>query len=142
MGPFFALGHLAGLEPWVIQRLWIGTVSVAAFTGIVLLADRLGIGSPWSRIAAGLGYAASPAALTLIGGLSSEFLPAAMAPWILVPLVRAAQGGGQARAVGGGYGGVRAGARGGGVFGTAAYGGGRVRAAARSAVAVACCGGI
>ena len=96
MGPFFALGHLAGLEPWVIQRLWIGTVSVAAFTGVVLLADRLGIGSPWSRIAAGLGYAASPAALTLIGGLSSEFLPAAMAPWILVPLVGAAQGIGQA----------------------------------------------
>ena len=112
MGPFFALGHLAGLQPWVIQRLWMGTVGTAAFLGIVLLAGRLGIGSPWSRIVAGLGYAASPAALTLIGGLSSEFLPAAMAPWILLPLVRAAQGGG------------------------------RVRAAARSAVAVACCGGI
>src|SRR6516225_8993853 len=129
MGPFFALGHLAGLEPWVIQRLWIGTVSVAAFTGVVLLADRLGIGSPWSRIAAGLGYAASPAALTLIGGLSSEFLPAAMAPWILVPLVRAAQrggertvgrGGGPANAVGGGEGQARA----------AGQGSGRVRAAA------------
>ena len=112
MGPFFALGRLAGLEPWVIQRLWIGTVSAAAFGGLELLAGRLGIGSPWSRIAAGFGYAASPAALTLIGGLSSEFLPAAMLPWILVPLVRAAQGGP------------------------------RVRAAARSAVAVACCGGI
>jgi len=112
MGPYFALGHLAGLEPWLIQRLWIGTVSTAAFLGVVLLSGRLGIGSPWSRIAAGLGYAASPAALTLIGGLSSEFLPAAMAPWILLPLVRAAQGGG------------------------------RVRPAARSAVAVACCGGI
>jgi arabinofuranan 3-O-arabinosyltransferase len=112
MGPFFALGHLAGLEPWVIQRLWIGTVGAAAFLGTVRLADRLGIGSPWSRIAAGFGYAASPAALTLIGGLSSEFLPAAMLPWILLPLV------------------------------SAAHGAGRVRAAARSAVAVACCGGI
>src|SRR5690242_11410917 len=132
MGPFFALGHLAGLEPWVIQRLWIGTVSVAAFTGIVLLAGRLGIGSPWSRIVAGLGYAASPAALTLIGGLSSEFLPAAMAPWILIPLVRATQGGGQVR---------EAGQRG-GRAGAAARGRGTVRAAARSAVAVACCGGI
>ncbi len=112
MGPFFALGHLAGLDPWVIQRLWIGTVSAAAFAGVVLLCGRLGIGSPWSRIVAGLAYAASPAALTLIGGLSSEFLPAAMLPWILLPLVGAAQGGG------------------------------RARAAARSAVAVACCGGI
>src|SRR5689334_5679322 len=122
MGPFFALGHLAGLEPWVIQRLWIGTVSVAAFTGVVLLAGRLGIGSPWSRIAAGLGYAASPAALTLLGGLSSEFLPAAMAPWILLPLVRAAQGGRQARAVGGGRAEVRAGGQGAGQVGAVAQG--------------------
>src|SRR5262249_58656716 len=104
----FALGHLAGLEPWVIQRLWIGTVSTAAFLGIVLLAGRLGIGSPWSRIAAGLGYAASPAALTLLGGLSSEVLPAAMAAWILLPPVRVAQGGGRARATRRGGGEARA----------------------------------
>ena len=112
MGPFFYLGRLAGLDPWVIQRLWIGTVGVAAFLGTVRLADRLGIGTPWSRIAAGFGYAASSAALTLIGGLSSEFLPAAMLPWILIPLVGAA------------------------------HGGRRGRAAARSAVAVALCGGV
>ena len=112
MGPFFYLGRLAGLEPWVIQRLWIGTVSVAAFLGIVRLAGRLGIGTPWSRIAAGFAYAASSAALTLLGVLSSEFLPAAMAPWILIPLAGAARGAP------------------------------RGRAAARSAVAVALCGGI
>ncbi len=112
MGPFFYLGRLAGLDPWVIQRLWIGAVGVAAFLGTVRLADRLGIGTPWSRIAAGFAYAASPAALTLIGELSSEFLPAAMLPWILIPLV------------------------------DAAHGGRRGRAAARSAVAVALCGGI
>jgi arabinofuranan 3-O-arabinosyltransferase len=112
MGPFFYLGRLAGLDPWVVQRLWIGTVGVAAFLGTVRLADRLGIGTPWSRIAAGFAYAASPAALTLLGVLSSEFLPAAMLPWILLPLV------------------------------SAAHGGSRRRAAARSAVAVACCGGI
>jgi arabinofuranan 3-O-arabinosyltransferase len=122
MGPFFWLGRLAGrwggvvgsglAEPWVVQRLWIGTVGVAAFLGTVRLADRLGIGTPWSRIAAGFAYAASPAALTLIGELSSEFLPAAMLPWILIPLVDAARGGR------------------------------RGRAAARSAVAVALCGGV
>ena len=60
MGPFFALGHLAGLEPWVVQRLWIGTVSAAAFAGVVLLCGRLGIGSPWSRIAAGPGTRPHP----------------------------------------------------------------------------------
>ncbi len=112
MGPFFYLGRLAGLDPWVVQRLWIGTVGAAAFLGTVRLAERLGIGTPWSRIAAGFAYAASPAALTLLGELSSEFLPVAMLPWILIPLVDAARGGR------------------------------RGRAAARSATAVALCGGI
>jgi len=122
MGPFFALGRLAALEPWVVQRLWIGAVCVAAFLGTVRLAGRLGIGTPWTRVAAGLAYALSPAALTLLGELSSEFLPAAMLPWILIPLVDAGRGdqhrGDQHR-------GERLG-----------------RAAARSAVAVALCGGI
>jgi arabinofuranan 3-O-arabinosyltransferase len=112
MGPFFALGRLAGLEPWVIQRLWIGAVGVAAFLGTVRLAGRLRIGTPWTQVAAGLAYAASPAALTLMGQLSAEFLPAAMLPWILIPLVDAGHGGGHARA------------------------------AARSAVAAALCGGV
>jgi arabinofuranan 3-O-arabinosyltransferase len=111
MGPFFALGKLAGLEPWVVQRLWIGAVGVAAFLGMVRLAGRLGIGNFWSRVAAGLAYAASPVALTLVGVLSAEFLPAAMLPWILIPLVGAANGGR------------------------------RGPAAARSAIAVAMCGG-
>ena len=93
MGPFFYLGKLAALQPWVIQRLWISAVAVAAFLGIVRLAGRLGIGTPWTRVAAGCAYALSPAGLTLIGGLSAEFLPAAMLPWILIPLVNATRGG-------------------------------------------------
>jgi len=93
MGPFFWLGRIAALEPWVIQRLWIGAVAVVAFLGIVRLAGRLGIGTPWTRVAAGFAYAASPAALPVIGALSNEFLPAAMLPWILLPLVDAGRGG-------------------------------------------------
>jgi arabinofuranan 3-O-arabinosyltransferase len=112
MGPFFYLGKLAALQPWVIQRLWIGAVAVAAFLGIVRLAGRLGVGSSWTRVAAGFAYAASPVGLTLLGELSAEFLPAAMLPWILIPLVAAARGGH------------------------------RGRAAARSAAAVGLCGGI
>ena len=112
MGPFFYLGKLAALQPWVIQRLWIGTLAVAAFLGTVRLAARLGIGSPWTRVAAGFAYAASPAGLALLGELSAEFLPAAMLPWILIPLV------------------------------DAVHGGRRGRAAARSAAAVGLCGGI
>ncbi len=93
MGPFFYLGKLAALQPWVIQRLWISAVAVTAFLGVVRLAGRLGIGTSWTRVAAGCAYALSPAGLTLIGGLSAEFLPAAMLPWILIPLVDATRGG-------------------------------------------------
>jgi arabinofuranan 3-O-arabinosyltransferase len=112
MGPFFAAGHYAGMPPWVIQRLWIAALCIAAFLGTVRLAGRLEIGTPWTRVAAGAAYALSPAALTLLGELSAEFLPAAMLPWILLPLAGAARGGK------------------------------RGRAAARSAAAVALCGGI
>jgi arabinofuranan 3-O-arabinosyltransferase len=112
MGPFFYLGRLAALQPWVIQRLWISAVAVTAFLGTVRLAGRLGIGTSWTRVAAGCAYALSPAGLTLIGGLSAEFLPAAMLPWILIPLVDATRGGR------------------------------RSAAAARSAAAVGLCGGV
>src|SRR3982750_4972524 len=30
MGPFHALGHLAGLAPWGVHRLWLGTLYALA----------------------------------------------------------------------------------------------------------------
>jgi arabinofuranan 3-O-arabinosyltransferase len=141
MGPFFVLGKLAALPPWVVQRLWIGAVLIAAFLGTVRLAGRLGIGTPWTRTAAGLAYALSPAGLTLLGELSSEFLPAAMLPWILIPLVNAAQGRApQGRAPQGRAPQGRA-ARDGPDAGRARRGR-LARSAALSAAAVAFCGGI
>jgi arabinofuranan 3-O-arabinosyltransferase len=116
MGPFFELGKLAFSDGWVVQRLWISAVLIVAFTGTVRLAGRLGAGSPWTRIVAGFAYALSPAALAMLGELSTEFLPAAMLPWILIPLVDASHG--------------RQGRR------------DRLRAAAGSALAVALCGGV
>ena len=117
MGPFFALGKLAAVPPWVIQRLWIALVLMAAFYGTVRLAGKLGIGTPWTRAAAGFAYALSPIALSMLGELSGEFLPMAMLPWILLPLAGAAAG-------------------------AARTPGGPARAAARSALAVALCSGI
>jgi len=98
MGPFFWLGHLAGLQPWVIQRLWLAAVFIAAFSGTTRVAARLGVGTPMTQIVAGLGYAMCPRGLGLLGQLSSEFLPAAMLPWILLPLITAVQGGNRVRA--------------------------------------------
>ncbi|GAA3653366.1 alpha-(1-_3)-arabinofuranosyltransferase [Nonomuraea antimicrobica] len=112
MGPFFALGDLAGVEPWVTQRLWLMLLLCVAFLGVERLAGRLGIGTPGTRIAGALAYALAPRALSILGEISIEWLPAAMLPWVLLPLL------------------------------TAAETGQRARGAIRSALAVALCGGV
>ncbi|QMW67820.1 DUF3367 domain-containing protein [Mumia sp. ZJ1417] len=87
MGPFFLLGDVVQVEPWVIQRLWWSLLLVTAFLGIVKLAGALRIGAPWARVVAGLAYALSPRMLSVIGPSSIEVWPMALAPWVLVPLV-------------------------------------------------------
>jgi arabinofuranan 3-O-arabinosyltransferase len=86
MGPFFILLKLIGIAGWVVQRLWLSSLIVAAFCGIVLLTRRLRIGTPRTRLAAGIAYAISPIALSMFGSTSGEFLQMAMAPWMIVPL--------------------------------------------------------
>ncbi|MBO2448319.1 DUF3367 domain-containing protein [Actinomadura barringtoniae] len=112
VGPFHALGNLIGMPPWITQRLWLTLLMCLAFLGTRRLAERLGIGGPVTRLVGGLAYALAPSGLSLLGQISSEYLPLAMLPWIVLPLI------------------------------TAIEGGGRVRAAARSGLAIACCGGI
>ncbi|MBW8487565.1 alpha-(1-_3)-arabinofuranosyltransferase domain-containing protein [Actinomadura parmotrematis] len=113
MGPFYLAGHAAHLPPWVTQRLWLALVMVAAFSGLVRLAAALDVGTPNGRLLAGFAYALAPKAQLLLGVNSSEFLPAALLPWMLLPLVRGARGDLAPR-----------------------------RAAGLSALAVVCCGGI
>ncbi len=93
MGPFFLLGHLAQLPAWVVQRAWISVLVCAAFLGVVRLAGLLGIGTPGARLVAGLAYALAPRMVTVLGAASVEALPMALAPWVLVPLVRGSLGG-------------------------------------------------
>ncbi len=112
MGPFFALGRLLQIPEWIVQRLWLALLLCAAFLGARKLAERLGLGGPVTRLLAGLAYALAPGGLAALGQISSEYMPFAMLPWIVLPLVGAAEGGS------------------------------RIRAAARSGVAVALCGGI
>jgi arabinofuranan 3-O-arabinosyltransferase len=33
MGPFYALGHLAGIPGWITQRMWLGLLLCVAFLG-------------------------------------------------------------------------------------------------------------
>ncbi len=112
MGPFYAVGSGLGMPPWVIQRLFWALLMCLAFIGLVRLADRLGIGTPTTRLIAGVAFALSPRVLTQLGWTSVEAWPTALAPWVLLPLVGLAAGG-------------------------------RLRpAVTRSALAVACAGGV
>lgn len=121
MGPFFALGDVVGMPAWITQRFWLALLMCLAFVGTWRLAGRLGFGAgegaggdgQGARLFAAMAYALAPNGLATLGQISSEYLPVAMLPWIVLPLVGAASGET-----------------------------GRLKAAARSGLAIACCGGI
>jgi arabinofuranan 3-O-arabinosyltransferase len=92
MGPFFWLGHEVGVPGWAVQRAWWALLLVVGFTGALRLAGALGIGTPGSRLLAALAYALSPRVLSVLGTISVEAWPAAVLPWIVLPLVRGAAG--------------------------------------------------
>ncbi|SFC02640.1 arabinofuranan 3-O-arabinosyltransferase [Nocardioides terrae] len=98
MGPFFWLGHAAQMPGWVVQRLWWALLLCAAFFGVVRLAQRLAIGSPLTQVVAGFAFVLTPRMTTLIGGTSVEVWPMALAPWVLLPLVRGSREGSVRRA--------------------------------------------
>ena len=87
MGPFFVVGRLLAMPAWVVQRLWWALLLCVAFTGVVALARRLQLGSPATRLVAGVAFALSPHLLTLLGPASAEAWPMSLAAWVLVPLV-------------------------------------------------------
>jgi arabinofuranan 3-O-arabinosyltransferase len=93
MGPFFALGQLAGVPAWIVQRLWFAALMSVAFVGVVVLARRLRIGTPATALVAGIAYALSPRMVTELGAISIETIPLALAPWVIVPLVGAVERG-------------------------------------------------
>ncbi|PWU45285.1 DUF3367 domain-containing protein [Micromonospora globispora] len=99
MGPFFLVGKLLAVPAWVVQRLWWALLLIVAFTGVVRLAGRLHIGTPWARLLAGVAFALSPRLITEIGPISVEAWPTALAPWVLIPLVGLAEGAPVRRAV-------------------------------------------
>ncbi|HZB48977.1 MAG TPA: alpha-(1-_3)-arabinofuranosyltransferase family protein, partial [Mycobacteriales bacterium] len=92
MGPFFWLGDAVGLPAWVVQRAWWSLLLVVGFAGALRLAGALGIGTPSTRLVAALAYAASPRVLSALGAISVEVWPAAVLPWVLLPLVLGARG--------------------------------------------------
>ncbi|KAB7744562.1 DUF3367 domain-containing protein [Nostocoides sp. F2B08] len=92
MGPFFWVHDALGVPGWVTQRLWWATILLVGFHGTRVLLERLEIGTEASRLVAAAAYALAPRMLMGLGAVSSEIWPMAVAPWVLVPLVRFAPG--------------------------------------------------
>lgn len=100
MGPFFGLGELLNLPAWVVQRLWWALLLCLGFYGVLTLLRSLRVGSPAAQLIAAFAYVLAPRVITLIGTSSAELWPMALAPWVLVPLVRGARKGSPVRAAG------------------------------------------
>ena len=98
MGPFFVAGELVRLPPWVVQRLWWAVLLCLAFFGILRLARRLDLGTPGTQVLAAFAFVLTPRITTLLGGVSVEIWPMALAPWVLLPLVHASERGSPRRA--------------------------------------------
>ena len=92
-GPFHALFDVAGMPDWLIQRLWMAVLLIAAFVGTYKVAQALGIGTVNTRILAGVAYALAPRVLTLLSYNSAELQPMLLMPWILLPLILGARHG-------------------------------------------------
>ena len=93
MGPFYLLGQILQMPVWLTERLWLALLVAVGFAGIVKLGKELEIGTERSRVVAGLAFALWPTFTIVIGSTSAGLLPGLLAPWAVVPLVRAARGG-------------------------------------------------
>ncbi|HET8953212.1 MAG TPA: alpha-(1-_3)-arabinofuranosyltransferase family protein, partial [Solirubrobacteraceae bacterium] len=89
MGPFFALGRLFGLSPWLVHRLWLGLVLFVAAWGIVRLMDALA-GRPRgaAHLIAGLLFLLNPYVAVFTARTSVTLLGYAALPWLLLCVYR------------------------------------------------------
>jgi arabinofuranan 3-O-arabinosyltransferase len=92
MAPFYLISHAIGGPAWLTERLWMSLLVATGFAGLARLAAALRIGSPRTRLLAGLAFALWPTFTILVGSSSASILPGIMAPWAVLPLVAAAAG--------------------------------------------------
>jgi arabinofuranan 3-O-arabinosyltransferase len=93
MAPFYLVAHVAGVPVWLTERLWMSLLIAVGFLGLARLAAALRIGSPRSRLLAGLAFALWPTFTILVGSTSVSILPGLLAPWAVLPLVPAVRRG-------------------------------------------------
>jgi len=88
VGPFFWLGEAIGLPDWITQRLWLGSVLLAAGLGMRWFLRTLG----WrgaALLVSSLAYMLSPYLLNYVDRHSVILLPWAGLPWLMGLTVRA-----------------------------------------------------
>src|SRR4051812_40647070 len=98
MGPFFALLHELGLSPWLVQRLWLGTLLALAAWGVVRLLDAL-LGRPRgaAHVAAAVLFVVNPYVVVFASRTTITLLGYALLPWLLLVVHRGVRAAGRAR---------------------------------------------
>ncbi|KQZ69958.1 alpha-(1-_3)-arabinofuranosyltransferase domain-containing protein [Nocardioides sp. Root151] len=90
-GPFFLVFDLAGVPPWITERLWSLLIIVAAAEGARRVARAIGF-DHWPAWIAGMAFALNARLLGQVATRSAEMLPTAMLPWMLLPVILAVTG--------------------------------------------------
>ena len=93
MGPYYWLMDAVGVPDWVAQRLWLGTISVAAALGARWLFLLLGT-RRWGALAGALVYLLTPYQLAFTARFSVMLLAWAALPWLVGLTMRAVRDGG------------------------------------------------
>lgn len=93
MGPWFWVMDVVGVPTWIAQRLWVGTLAMAAALGTRWMLRRLGL-SRAGVLAGTLVYLLTPYQLAFSARTSVLLLPWAGLPWLLGLADRARRDGG------------------------------------------------
>ena len=88
MGPYYWVIDRVGVPDWVAQRLWLGTISLAAALGARWLFRMLGTGRA-GALAGALVYMLTPYQLAFTARISVLLLPWAALPWLIGLTMRA-----------------------------------------------------
>jgi arabinofuranan 3-O-arabinosyltransferase len=93
MGPYFWVMDRVGVPDWIAQRLWLGTISLAAALGARWLFTMLGTRRA-GALAGALVYMLTPYQLAFTARISVILLAWAGLPWLVGLTIRAVRNGG------------------------------------------------
>ncbi|MEX2292565.1 MAG: alpha-(1-_3)-arabinofuranosyltransferase family protein [Acidimicrobiales bacterium] len=93
MGPYYWLMEHVGVPDWMAQRLWLGSIILAAGLGVRFMLRTFGWRGP-GLAPAMCAYAFTPYLLSIAPRISAILLPFAALPWMIALAARATRSGG------------------------------------------------